>query len=97
MSVRPPPPRLPSTPLHLPLLNRTFSFLALLSRRKPETEDGVLVGTENNFDDILADNEIVLVDFCMFRCCVPPLVTPLPLPPAVSSTRAYRLVTAAHV
>lgn len=30
-----------------------------------ETEDDVIVGSDSNFDDIIAANENVLVEFCL--------------------------------
>ena len=39
-------------------------FLAALALAEIEVEEGVLVGTKDNFDQIIKDNKFVLVEFC---------------------------------
>lgn len=40
------------------------SFVAAVSGSEVKVEEGVLVATVDNFKQLIADNEFVLVEFC---------------------------------
>ena len=46
------------------LLSLVFLVFGLLSVKAIETEENVLVLTDDNFDEAVKDNKFVLVEFC---------------------------------
>lgn len=46
------------------LLSLVFLVFGLLSVKAIETEENVLVLTDDNFDDAVKDNKFILVEFC---------------------------------